>query len=95
MKAELQAIVTVLSLVNPAICAMMSMFGTANLDVRSVWINYEVSLFIYESEFSRDLAALQRTYLEDSEHLDSAAWGARSFRERFLENAIRLVSPIL
>jgi len=66
-----------------------------NLDMRSLWINYEVALFIYEPEFARDLAALQRAYLEDSNHLDPATWGARSFNERFLENALRLVSPIL
>jgi cardiolipin synthase len=73
----------------------MSMFGTVNLDMRSLWINYEVALFVYEPEFARDLAALQRTYLEDSDHLDPATWGTRSFQERFLENALRLVSPIL
>lgn len=73
----------------------LSMFGTVNLDMRSLWINYEVALFVYEPEFARDLAALQRTYLEDSDHLDPATWGARSFKERFLENALRLVSPIL
>ena len=26
----------------------MSMFGTVNLDMRSLWINYEVSLIVYE-----------------------------------------------
>jgi cardiolipin synthase len=74
---------------------LMSMFGTVNLDMRSLWINYEVALFVYEPEFARDLAELQRTYLEDSDHLDPATWGTRSFQERFLENALRLVSPIL
>ena len=26
----------------------MSMFGTVNLDMRSLWLNYEVALFVYE-----------------------------------------------
>jgi cardiolipin synthase len=73
----------------------MSMFGTVNLDMRSLWINYEVALFVYEPGFARDLAALQRTYLDDSDQLDPAAWASRSFKERFLENSLRLVSPIL
>lgn len=73
----------------------MSMFGTVNLDMRSLWINYEVALFVYEHEFAQELRALQQTYLEDSDHLDPVTWDSRSFRERFLENTLRLVSPIL
>ena len=26
----------------------MSMFGTVNLDMRSLWLNYEIALFIYQ-----------------------------------------------
>ncbi len=33
----------------------MSMFGTVNLDMRSLWINYEVALFVYDSEFAHAL----------------------------------------
>ena len=73
----------------------MSMFGTVNLDMRSLWLNYEVALFIYEPEFGQALRALQATYIEHSDRLDPAAWGTRPFRERFLENALRLASPLL
>ncbi len=73
----------------------MSMFGTVNLDMRSLWINYEVALFVYDTEFSRQLAALQQTYIDDSDQLDPTAWNSRPFKERFQENAIRLISPIL
>ena len=31
----------------------MSMFGTVNLDMRSLWLNYEVALFVYEPTFAR------------------------------------------
>ena len=73
----------------------LSMFGTVNLDMRSLWLNYEVSLFVYEAEFANDLRALQQTYIADSDLVDPAVWGSRSFKERFLENTLRLVSPIL
>ena len=73
----------------------MSMFGTANLDMRSLWLNYEVALFVYEPEFAKTLRALQQTYIDDADRLDPAQWSARSFRERFLENALRLASPLL
>ena len=73
----------------------MAMFGTVNLDMRSLWLNYEVALFVYEPEFARALRALQQTYIEGSDRLDPEVWGRRPFKERFLENALRLVSPLL
>ena len=73
----------------------MSMFGTVNLDMRSLWLNYEVALFVYDPRFGKALRALQQTYIEGSERLDRAVWGARAFKERLLENALRLVSPLL
>ncbi len=73
----------------------MAMFGTVNLDMRSLWLNYELALFIYEPEFAQALRALQQTYLSRSVRLDPAAWRARAFKERLIENALRLVSPLL
>lgn len=73
----------------------LSMFGSVNLDMRSLWINYEIALFVFDSAFSESLRVLQRTYLSDSRPLDPGAWAARPFRQRFLENTVRLVSPIL
>jgi cardiolipin synthase A/B len=73
----------------------MSMFGTVNLDMRSLWLNYEVTLFIYQREFAGTLRALQQSYLEQSVRLDDAAWAARPFRERLFENTLRLFSPLL
>ena len=73
----------------------MAMFGTVNLDMRSLWLNDEVALFIYEPEFAQALRALQQTYLEQATRLDPGVWDQRPFTERFLEAALRLVSPLL
>jgi cardiolipin synthase len=73
----------------------MSMFGTVNLDMRSLWINYEVSLFVYDREFAAELRSLQQSYIDDADRLESATWQSRSVRNRFLENTLRLVSPLL
>jgi cardiolipin synthase len=73
----------------------MSMFGTVNLDMRSLWLNYEVALFIYQPEFAGALRELQQTYVAQSVRLQPAAWAARPFRERLLENTLRLFSPLL
>ncbi len=71
------------------------MFGTVNLDMRSLWLNYEVALFVYEPEFAKQLRQLQQTYIDDSDQLDMQTWTRRSFGNRFLENTLRLFSPLL
>jgi len=73
----------------------MAMFGTVNLDMRSLWLNYEVALFVYDDRFAADLRALQRTYIDDSDRLELATWRKRSFEQRLVENTLRLVSPLL
>jgi cardiolipin synthase len=73
----------------------MAMFGTVNFDMRSLWLNYEVALFVYDPEFAHALRALQQGYIEDSVRLDPAAWARRPFMQRFVESALRLVSPLL
>ena len=73
----------------------MAMFGTVNFDMRSLWLNYEVALFVYEPEFAQSLRALQQSYIDRSVRLDPVAWEKRPFMERFFESALRLVSPLL
>ena len=73
----------------------ISMFGTVNLDMRSLWLNHEVSLFVYDKLFAKELEALQRTYIENSTCLDPQEWSKRSVVTKFLENTMRLMSPLL
>ncbi len=73
----------------------ISMFGTVNLDMRSIWLNYEVSVFVYSSIFGAHLHELQQSYMDASDLLDLARWRQRPFREKLLENTLRLMSPVL
>jgi cardiolipin synthase len=73
----------------------MSMFGTVNLDMRSLWLNYENTLFVYDAEFAKNLRALQESYIADSRRIDPARWATRPFTQRFLDDAFRLMSPLL
>jgi len=73
----------------------ISMFGTVNLDMRSLWINYEVAAFVYGRTFGEELRRLQESYIQDSDKLDPEAWSERSNWQRFLENAFRLAGPVL
>jgi cardiolipin synthase len=73
----------------------ISMFGTVNLDMRSLWLNYEVALFVYGNVFAEQLHALQQSYVQDCRLLDPAEWSRRPRYARFLENSLRLVGPVL
>ncbi len=69
--------------------------GTANLDNRSLHLNFEVNCLIYapaavaelEAAFLRDLAA--------SIQLNRHVYAQRPFAGRLVENACRLMSPVL
>jgi cardiolipin synthase len=74
---------------------VLSMFGSVNVDMRSLWLNYEVALFVYDAAFAADLRSLQQRYIAGADRLDPAAWRRRPFARRFIENTLRLVSPLL
>ena len=72
-----------------------SIFGSVNLDMRSMWLNFEISLFIYDSEFTTTLKSLQNEYLLDSDQLELGAWDQRPILRKITENAARLVGPLI
>lgn len=73
----------------------VSMFGTANFDMRSLWLNYELTLFIYDKQFAAQLSQLQQSYILDAQKLDPEVWDRRSVWSKLLENVMRLMSPLL
>lgn len=72
-----------------------SLFGSLNLDPRSMRLDFEVTLAVYDEGFTAALRHLQDTYLSASELLDLAACRSRSLVERFVSDAARLVGPVL
>lgn len=71
------------------------MFGSVNLDMRSIWINFELSLFIYDRGFCGQVRRMQEDYLVRSRFLDLETWRQRPRREQFIENTVHLASPLL
>ena len=39
------------------------LFGSVNLDMRSFWLNFELTLFVYEKEFTSRVRDLQQSYM--------------------------------
>ena len=73
----------------------VSLFGSLNLDPRSLHLNFEITLAIYDSVFTEKLRALQKTYVEHSHLMSRKSWESRSKLIRFTENAARLLGPLL
>lgn len=73
----------------------VAFFGTVNMDMRSFYLNLELTLALYSVADIRVLAAQQQHYLQDSILVDAQAWKHRSVPSRLLENVVRLLGPLL
>jgi cardiolipin synthase len=69
--------------------------GTANLDNRSLYLNFEVNCLIYSPEAVAVLEAAFRHDLHHAIRLDQRVFANRPFAGRLLDNACRLLSPVL
>lgn len=73
----------------------ISSVGTANIDVRSFRLNFEVNAFIYHTSIAHQLT---KGFLEDMElsrELTKETYQHRSLKIRFKESISRLLSPLL
>ena len=72
-----------------------ALFGTVNMDMRSFYLNLELSLAVYTPETVAAIGALLDGYLKDSEAVSLKKWQQRRRVQRFIERCVRLVSPLL
>jgi len=72
-----------------------SLFGSLNLDPRSIHLNFEITMAIYDTVLTRDLQRLQMSYCALSRPLELNEWGRRAMHVRLLENTARLFGPLL
>jgi cardiolipin synthase len=71
------------------------LFGSVNLDPRSLRLNFEILLAMYDGEFTEKLRSLQQQYLDQSMLLDLATFQRRPWRKQVAENVARLLAPLL
>ncbi|GFZ91865.1 major cardiolipin synthase ClsA [Compostibacillus humi] len=69
--------------------------GTANIDVRSFRLNFEVNAFIYDATISRKLLHAFEEDIEKSTQMTVKLYQKRSIGIRFKESVSRLLSPVL
>ncbi|UVK79018.1 MAG: cardiolipin synthase A [Sodalis sp. Ffu] len=73
----------------------LSLIGTVNLDMRSLWLNFEITLVIDDDDFGRDLAHIQKDYIARSYPIYSQKWSQRPYWQRIVERLFYFFSPLL
>lgn len=69
--------------------------GSVNLDMRSLWLNFEISLFVYDEGFTQQVRELQTSYIVKSNFIDREHFSQRTFPQRLATNIMRLFAPVL
>ncbi|MCA8962147.1 MAG: cardiolipin synthase A, partial [Planctomycetes bacterium] len=72
-----------------------SLLGSVNLDMRSIWLNSEITALVYDESFGRELRDLQESYIASGRPVESGEWSRRGRRQRIGEAIARLASPVL
>jgi cardiolipin synthase len=73
----------------------VSSIGSANMDIRSFHLNFEVTAFVYDPAFSRDLADVFLSDLEESNEVTIESQAQIGYWERLGRGFARLLSPVL
>jgi cardiolipin synthase len=73
----------------------IAIFGSVNFDQRSLRLNFEISLIVYNVDFCNKLEKLIESYLAQSDYVNPKVWAKRPTWRRYLENAAHLTSPLL
>ena len=73
----------------------LCLVGTVNMDMRSLWLNFELTLAIDDESFTKEMFWLQQTYISESYTVSLQDWQQRSLYSRFLERVFYLFNPLL
>lgn len=75
--------------------SFLAIVGTANMDIRSFDLNFEVNAVVYDHETAEELRNDFENDLLDSELLEKERWLRRGKPIELLESTMRLISPLL
>ena len=73
----------------------LSSVGTANIDVRSFRLNFEVNAFLYDIDIAQKLVEVFKRDIMLSTQMTKSLYEKRSLGIKFKESISRLLSPIL
>jgi len=71
------------------------MIGSVNLDMRSLWLNFEATLIVDDPAFCSAMVEVVGQYRQKSHRLELKEWRKRRVHKRVAENLAQLASPLL
>jgi cardiolipin synthase len=69
--------------------------GSTNFDERSMRLNFELSVLVFNRELNEELAGIFTKTISESDPLDRETFSRRPFMRKLTESALRPLSPIL
>jgi cardiolipin synthase len=69
--------------------------GSSNLDERSMRLNFELSLLVFDPATNRELSRIFQRTISAAKEIDRAEFSRRPLSQKLLESALRPLSPIL
>ncbi|OTQ75281.1 MULTISPECIES: cardiolipin synthase [unclassified Gilliamella] len=73
----------------------LSLVGTVNLDMRSLWLNFEITTVIDDAQFAKSLSTLLGQYLSKSDKVNIEKWKKRPIWQRIVERLFYFFAPLL
>lgn len=73
----------------------LAIVGTANMDIRSFDLNFEINALVYDKNVAEQLASDFSADLEDASLIDPLEWEKRNFVKKVLEKTFRLASSLM
>jgi len=73
----------------------LSVIGTANMDIRSFELNFEVNCVIYDNDTADEMTRVFYKDLRDSKKINLEDWEKRPLLKQLPEKICRLFSPLL
>lgn len=73
----------------------IAIVGSANMDMRSFDLNFEVNAIVYDKGINNKLKEAFFNDLNDAQEVDLEAWLARAWYYELIEKLARLLSPLL
>ena len=71
------------------------LLGSANLDRRSMQLNFEANMLGWNPDFAGQLRLLQKSYANESIEVDAQKWLDAPWHKRLTRNAAGMLSPLL
>jgi len=73
----------------------LSVVGTANMDIRSFDLNFEIMSVIYGTQFARQMEDLFQTDLSECSEVTQEEWSKQTTRQKLIYAIARLISSFL